>query len=138
MDMTIKMAKAPEMIMDVDSEKAALGREPAERAHRVDEGDETEHRCQSRLPQTNLHEQNCEHNGNAQADIHTTYGLPLQGEWEVCASSEMNKVKTDGLGGQTDTPSGCRDAPSIQMDAIVKTSSLLILSFGGSGGQGTV
>ena len=77
--MTIEMAKAPEMIVDVDSEKAALGRELVERAHRVDEGDEMEHRCQSQLQQTNLHEQNRECNGNAQEEIHTAYGLPLQG-----------------------------------------------------------
>ncbi|KIM49987.1 hypothetical protein SCLCIDRAFT_34821 [Scleroderma citrinum Foug A] len=72
------MAKAPEMITDVDWEKATLGREPAERDHRVDEGNETECRCQSQLQQMNLHEQNW--------------------EWEVCASSEMNKVEADGLG----------------------------------------
>ena len=93
----IKMAKAPEMITDVDWEKATLGREPAERDHRVDEGNETECRCQSQLQQMNLHEQNCECNGNTRRHTYRIW-TAAPGEWEVCASSEMNKVEADGLG----------------------------------------
>ena len=102
--------------------------ENQQRAHRVDEGDETEHRCQSQLQQTNIHEQNHEHNGNAQEDIHTAYGLPLQGEQEVCASGETNKVETDGLGGQMDALSWYRDAPSIQTDTIMTVNAQDIIS----------
>ena len=43
-------------------------------------------------------------------------------------SGKTNKVKVDGLGGQTDAPSGCRDAPSIQMDAITTVNAQDIVS----------
>ena len=46
----------------------------------------------------------------------------------MCVSGKTNKVKVDGLGGQTDAPSGCRDAPSIQMDAITTVNAQDIVS----------
>ena len=62
-----------------------LGGEPAKRAPEVDEA---MHSDPLRLTQaqTNFEENQC--NGNAKIDIPSTYGLPLEGEWIVCASGE--------------------------------------------------
>jgi len=95
---TVEKAEPRETVADVDG-KAALGREPVERIHRVDEGDEERER-KSRLQQTNLHDESCQRNENAQEDIPSAHRLPLEGEWIVCAS-----------GGLTNSSEGCeRDA----------------------------
>jgi len=83
---TVEKAEPRETVADVDG-KAALGREPVERVHRVDEGDEERER-KSRLQQTNLHDESCQHNKNANADVPSAYKLPLEGEWTVYASGE--------------------------------------------------
>ena len=75
---------------DVDSEKAPLGGDPAERACRVDEGDGTEREPQLRLQEIKLL---CgeidQRSGNANETVPIANGLPLKGEWIVCASSEI-------------------------------------------------
>ena len=119
MNWMAEMAK-PMEITDVDSEKAVLGRKPAERACRVDEGDEMNadidrtatlgedpatmacrvdkgdgmERRDLWLQQTNLLcEETRQRNGNAEEDIPSTQRLPLEGEWAGCASGESNKLK---------------------------------------------
>ena len=118
---TAEMAK-PMEIMDINSEKAALGGKPAERACRVDEGDETNadvdrtatlgedpammacrvdegdrtERRDLQLQQTNLLcEETRQRNGNAEDDIPSAHRLPLEGEWIGCASGESNDSKGD-------------------------------------------
>jgi len=73
---------------------ALLGREPAERARGVDEGDEERER-QTQLQQMNLlHcEENCQHNGNANKDIPDAHRAPLEGEWAICASGKSRDSK---------------------------------------------
>ena len=112
---TAEMAK-PMEIADVDSEKAALGGKLVERACRVDEGDETNAdvdrtatlgedpatmacgvdegdemgRKDLRLPKAGLYcEERHQHNENAMDNIPSTYGMPLEGEWVICASSKV-------------------------------------------------
>ena len=83
-----KMAKP--MDADVDSEKAPLGGDPAERACRVNEGDRTEREPQLRLQETKLlcgEIDQC--SGNANETIPIANRLPLEGEWIVCASGEI-------------------------------------------------
>jgi len=88
-------ANLPEMDADVDVDRTALlGREPAERASGVDEGDETERDSQSQLQQTNLpYEESCQRNENARENVPSAQRLPLEGEWIVCASGETNDSK---------------------------------------------
>jgi len=87
------MAEPRETDADVDR-TALLGREPAERASGVDEGDETERDSQSRLQQTNLpYEESCQRNENARENVPSAQRLPLEGEWIVCASGETNDSK---------------------------------------------
>ena len=115
---TVKMTK-PTEITDVDSEKAVLGgelveracrvdkgdemdvdvnrmvllgREPAERASGVNEGNGTEHR-DLRLQQTNLLcEETRQHNGNVEDNIPIANRLPLEGEWTVYPSGKMKNL----------------------------------------------
>jgi len=80
---------------DVDR-TAALGGEPAERVQGVGEGDETERDGQSRLKQTNFYcKEDRQRNENANADVPSTYKLPLEGEWLVCASGEASDWNGD-------------------------------------------
>ena len=118
----VKMAE-PMEIADVDLEKAALGGELAERAARVDEGGETdadvdrtallgrepaERACgadksdrmerepQSRLQQSKLLcKETNQRNGNARENVPEAHGLPLKGEWLVCASGETTNSNGD-------------------------------------------
>ena len=120
-----EMAK-PTEIMDIDLEKATLGRDLAERACRVDEGDEpdvdvdktavlgrelaemvcgvdegaeTEHNGESQLQQTNLlYREIGQHNGNTMDDIPSARKLPLVGEWTVCASSKVSNLEVKPVG----------------------------------------
>ena len=84
----VKMAKP--MDVDVDSEKAPLGRDPAERACRVNEGNGTEHKPQLRLQETKLLCREIDQrSGNANETVPIANGLPLEGEWIVCASGKI-------------------------------------------------
>ena len=92
---TNKTRKTIPQVVDVNVDRTALlGRELAERASGVDEGDRTEHEPPMQLQQTKLYcEENCQCNGNANKNIPNTYGLPLKGEWIVCVSSEPRGSK---------------------------------------------
>jgi len=82
------------MVADVNR-MALLGREPAEKACGVDEGDEECER-QTQLQQTNLHcEENCQHNGNANEDIPDAQRVLLEGEWAICASGKSRDSTGD-------------------------------------------
>ena len=139
---TVQLAK-PTEIADIDLEKAVLGGELAERAARVDEGGETnadvdrtatlgedpatmacrvdegdgtEHGYQAQLQQTILYCKEDQRSGNANANVPSTYGVPLKGEWAVCASSKSGCKsgtsvrasidETDGDPGQGVEPTG--------------------------------
>jgi len=92
---TAQSANPPEMDVDVNR-TALLGGELAERARRVDEGDEMEHGRQSQLQQTNFYcKESCQRNGNANRNIHNAYRLPLVGEWDVYASGKMANSNGD-------------------------------------------
>ena len=118
MNRMVKMAE-PMEIVDINSEKAVLGRELAERACRVDEGDEMnvdinrtamlgkdpammacgvdegdrmEHR-NLWLQQTGFYcEESCQCSRNTTEDIPSTQKLPLMGEWTVCVSSKASNL----------------------------------------------
>jgi len=79
-----------EIIADVDR-TALLGREPAERASGVGEGDETEREHESQPQQINFYcKESCQRNGNANGNVPSAHKLPLEGEWVVCASGEVS------------------------------------------------
>jgi len=82
------------IIADVDR-MALLGREPAERASGVGEGDETERDGQSRLQQIFYCEEEHQCNENANSNVPNAHGLPLEGEWSVCASGETTNSNGD-------------------------------------------
>jgi len=107
---TVEMAKPCEMVADVDG-KAALGRELAERACRVDEGNDTERDGQSRLQQIEFYckeEHQC--NENANSNVPNAHELPLEGEWSVCAS------------GQTTNSNGDADASNAAIECMYRPS----------------
>ena len=84
-----------ETVADVDR-MALLGREPAEMACRVDEGDGTEHGYQVRLQQTGFYcEETRQRNENANTNVPIAYGVPLEGEWTGYASGEMRDPEGD-------------------------------------------
>ncbi|KIM67355.1 hypothetical protein SCLCIDRAFT_21205 [Scleroderma citrinum Foug A] len=83
--------RAEPTVADTDVNRMALlGREPAERASGVDEGDGMEREPQMRLPKTELFcEETRQHNGNAEDNIPIANRLPLEGEWTVYPSGKM-------------------------------------------------
>ena len=86
------MAKPTDM--DVDSEKAPLGGDPAERACRVNEGVEMEREAQSQLQELKLlcgEINQC--SGIANGDVPITNGLLLEGEWTAYPSGETTDLK---------------------------------------------
>ena len=90
----VQLAKPTGMIADVDR-TPTLGGEPAARDCGVDEGDETEHEPQSRLQQTTFYcKEAHQRSGNTNENIPNAYGLPLKGEWEVCASGEARDPRS--------------------------------------------
>ena len=90
----VKMANLPETIADVDR-TAPLGGKPAERARGVDEGDGMEREPQSRLQQTIFYsKEDIQRNANINENVPNAYGLPLKGEWEVCASGEARDPRS--------------------------------------------
>ena len=95
---TVERAEPTVADADVDG-MALLGREPAERARGISEGDETEREAQSRLQESKLLcGEKVQRNGNANENIPSTNGLPLEGEWTGYAS------------GETRDPKGCANA----------------------------
>ena len=92
---TVGTTEPLETIADVDG-NAALGREQAERVHGVDDGDETERDSKSRLQQTDFYcKESRQRNGNTNANVPNAHGLPLEGEWSVCASGETTNSNGD-------------------------------------------
>jgi len=86
-------ANPPETVVDVDR-TASLGIKPAEGACGVDEGDE-EREHESQTQQTNLYcKEELQHNEDAKNDVPSAHGLPLEGEWIVCASGETRHSKS--------------------------------------------
>jgi len=82
-------------IADVDR-TALLGREPAERASGVNEGDE-EREHESQTQQTNFYcKEDRQHNENANVNVPSASKLPLEGEWAVYASGEDRNSDVDG------------------------------------------
>jgi len=91
----VEMAEPRETVADVDR-TALLGGEPAERVCGVDEGDETEHDSESRLQQTQFYyEEGRQHDENANRNVPKAHGLPLEGEWLVCACGEATNSNGD-------------------------------------------
>jgi len=84
---------------DVD-EGTTLGRGPVLEACGIDEGDR-ERNGQLQPQRMNLYcKESRQHNENAIADVPSAYGLPLEGEWEVCASGRLSceKGTSEGTG----------------------------------------
>ena len=104
--------------MDVDIDRTVLlGGEPAERASGVDEGDGMERR-DLWLQQTNLLcEETHQDNRNAEDNIPITNGLLLEGEWTVYPSGEM-KNSNGGNAGREVKPV---DSPN-KLEALVTLS----------------
>ena len=73
---------------------ALLGGELEKRAPEVDEA---LHSDPLRLAQAQTNFKENQHNGNAKIDIPSAYGLPLKGEWIVCASGEMGTSESAGV-----------------------------------------
>ena len=91
----VKLAEPTETDADIDR-MALLGREPAEMACGVDEGDRTEHESKSWLQQTKLLcGEIVQRSGNATENIPIANGLPLEGEWLVYASGKMTNSNGD-------------------------------------------
>ena len=82
---------------DADVDRTALlGGEPAEMACRVDKGDGTEHGYQARLQQTGFYcEESRQRNENTNTNVPIAYGLPLKGEWTVCVSGKASNLEGD-------------------------------------------
>jgi len=101
---TVGMIEPHETVADIDG-TALLGGEPAERVCGVDGGDKTERDGQSQLQQAELYcEESHQHNANANGNVPSAHRLPLEGEWDVCASGETsdpNGVESEGCGGGT-------------------------------------
>ena len=91
------MTRSAEVIgkaTDVDG-KALPGRELANRARRVDEADETPDGCQSRPQQRQLYHKRSQHNENTERNIPSAHGVPLEGEWSMCASGRVRDSQSD-------------------------------------------
>jgi len=91
----VGMAKPRESDADV-VRTALLGGDLAERACRVDEGDETQHDSKSRLQQAEFYcKERRQRDENANGNVPKAHGLLLEGEWLVCASSEASDWNGD-------------------------------------------
>ena len=87
--------RAEPTVADADINRTAmLGRNLVTETCGVDEGDETE-RNELRLQQTNLLcEEIRQHNENANENVPSAYGMPLEGEWAICASSKTEESES--------------------------------------------
>ena len=82
---------------DVDG-KALPGRELANRARRVDKANETPDGRQPQAQQVKLHHKRSQRNENAKRNIPSAHGVPLEGEWSMCASGSVRDLKSDSRG----------------------------------------
>ena len=56
---------------------------------RVDEADETPDEHQPQSQQRQLYHKESQHNENMKRNIPSAHGVPLEGEWSVCASGRV-------------------------------------------------
>ena len=117
-----KMAKPTEMVADIDR-TALLDGEPAETACGVDEGDEMGHK-DLQLPKAGLYcEERHQCNENMKDDIPSAYGMPLEGEWVICASGEV------GCSGGIVEQAGIDEAEALEpVDTPDESDTLVIVS----------
>ncbi|KIM57362.1 hypothetical protein SCLCIDRAFT_28844 [Scleroderma citrinum Foug A] len=101
---------------DADIDRTALlGGEPAEMACRVDEGDGTEHGYQVWLQQTGFYcEESRQRSGNTTEDIPSAQKLLLEGEWSGYASGEASDPKVDGIESK-----GCKGGTDEPMELLM-------------------
>ena len=69
--------------------KALPGSELANRARRVDEANEMPDGRQLQAQQVKLHHKRSQRNENAKRNIPSAHGVPLEGEWSMCASGQV-------------------------------------------------
>lgn len=98
--------------MKVDG-MALLGREPAKRASEVNE---TMHSDPQRLAQAQTNYEENQHSNNATKDVPSMHGLPLMGEWIVCASGKASEccqqlAGVDGDAGRKAKPVDTMNVP---------------------------
>ena len=103
---------AKPIITDINR-TATLGKDLATVACGVDEGNEME--CNElRLQQTNLFCKKVDQcNRNATEDVPSIHGVPLEGEWTVCASGEASNPKVDGIESE-----GCKGGTDEPMELL--------------------
>ena len=82
---------------DVDG-KALPGSKLAKRANEANAADETPDGRQPQPQQRQLYHKGSQCNENAKRNIPSTHGVPLEGEWSVCASSRVRDLKSDSHG----------------------------------------
>ena len=82
---------------DVDG-KALPGSELVNRASRVDKANKMPDRRQSQSQQAELYHKESQCNENAKRNIPSAHGVPLEGEWSVCASSRVGDLKVSTSG----------------------------------------
>ena len=90
-------AEATGKARDVEG-KALPGSEPAKRANKVDAADEMPDRRQPQPQQRQLYCKGSQHNENTKKNIPSAHGVPLEGEWSVCASGRVRDSKSDSRG----------------------------------------
>ena len=69
--------------------KAWPGSKPAKRASEVDEAEEMPDECQPQSQQRQLYYKGSQCNNNTKRNIPSAHGVPLEGEWRVCASGRV-------------------------------------------------
>ena len=94
---TSRSAEATRKARIVDG-KALPGSEPAKRASAVDKAEEMPDERQPQAKQVELYHKRSQHNENANRNIPSAHGVPLEGEWSVCASSRVRDSKSDSRG----------------------------------------
>ena len=78
--------------------KALPGSEPAKRASAVDKAEETPDGRQPQAKQVKLYHKRSQRNENVERNIPSAHGVPLEGEWSVCASGRVRDSKSDSRG----------------------------------------
>ena len=91
-------AEAVGKTADVDG-KALPGSELAKRANEANAADETPDGRQPQPQQRQLYHKGSQRNENAKRNIPSAHGVPLEGEWSVCASGRVRDSKSDSRGG---------------------------------------
>jgi len=120
---TVGMTEPRKTDADVDL-TPTLGREPVTRDCGVDEGD-GDREYQSRIQQTEFScKESRQHDKNENANVPNAHGLPLEGEWTVCASGEASDWNGDANASnaaveRVDSPNESRvteDTPGVESE----------------------